>query len=158
MPKMHLAVLLAPLVLGQPSCGAWTIPLAPWGTRPAKWEIVDQMHSPLQTCKLVRSMPVRTGARMTESEELTIQRYQAICRGHDKSIPRFEAMMERLLYTLPNRHHRTMASVMQGKKPSAAALQEACAAIAEQLEKHERGEPIPEELTIIPAAMRRGPW
>ena len=61
---MHLAVLLAPLLMHQPSCGAWTIPLAPWGTRPAKWEIVDRMHTPPQTCKLVRSM--------TEAEELTI--------------------------------------------------------------------------------------
>lgn len=51
---------------------------------------------------------MRARDRMTEAEELTIQRYQAIERGWNKGIPRFEMIYGYLLDHVHNRHFRMM--------------------------------------------------
>jgi hypothetical protein len=54
---------------------------------------------------------------MTEADELTIQRFAAICRGMDKGIERFEQMYGYLRGHVHNRHFRMMQRYEETGKP-----------------------------------------
>jgi hypothetical protein len=90
---------------------------------------------------------------MTEADELTIQRYQAIVRGWEKNILRFEAMFAQLLDTVHNRHFRAMDALIEGKRVTPLNQQEALAAFAEQLGHIAKGTPR-EELDLLPRFLR----
>lgn len=85
---------------------------------------------------------------MTESEELTLQRYQAICRGHDKSIPRFEAMLGRLLGSVHNRHFRAIDKHLAGGPVRPGDLAEAIAEVGGILARIDAGLPAEDDPTL----------
>lgn len=88
---------------------------------------------------------------MTEADELTIQRFAAICRGMDKGIERFEQMYHHLVAEVQNAHIRTMTGLMEGRHirhPEAAIK-----AISKQLAHIEAGKPL-STLADIPRFLR----
>ncbi len=75
-----------------------------------------------------------TQAEMTEAGQLTIQRFQAIERGWQRDIPRFDMIYGYLLDHVHNRHFRMMRRYEERGIPPPAETLEAFAAMFAALE------------------------
>lgn len=84
---------------------------------------------------------MRIGERMTEAEELTLQRFAALARGYDRGVPRLTWMYLYLLENVHNRHIRAMTRHMEGR---GTADQEACRVVAKALGEIDPSAPVPD--------------
>lgn len=78
---------------------------------------------------------------LPEADRLTLQRYAAVAAGYDANTPHLVAKFWYLINNAHNRHHRTMAALMDGRKVSAERCVDACACMAQLLDAIETPTP-----------------